>query len=166
MLVLYDDWIKVFKTFLSGRKWLEGLGYGFLLLVIGSTISLIFNLIRPSNENLNQQNIEGIVDLYPLISVLVFGIIGPIFEELTYRAGLFNILNRWNKVLAYLGTSIFFGLIHFNLSGDIVGELINLPSYIVSGLLLCYFYDYGGFGAACIAHITNNLVGILIQIIL
>ena len=125
------------------------------------------NLIHPSGSNNNEEGITSITTLFPVLSLLIFGIIGPFVEEITYRVGLFNLLRKWNRVLAYLGTALIFGLIHFDFKAtDIVTEFINLPSYVVSGLLLCYFYEYAGFEASFLAHVTNNVFAISAQIIL
>lgn len=161
------DITKFFKDFKENKTLLYGLGFGFLLMIASSTVSSLMNLIRDSGVNDNEAAIDSITTSFPLLSLIIFGILGPICEEFTYRLGLFTLLKRWNRVAAYILTAVIFGFIHFNfLSGDIVGELINIPSYIVAGVLLCYFYDYKGIGASMIAHITNNFIAIGLQILL
>ena len=151
-------------------RWLEGLGFGFFLMIVSSAVTIIFRLFDQSTgSNANEQGVDAITTSYPILSLLIFGIVGPICEELTYRAGLFTAIKKYNRIFAYIGTAVIFGLIHFDFSSfgtpSLISELINIPSYIVSGLLLCYFYDYKGIGASTIAHITNNFIAILVQII-
>ena len=117
--------------------------------------------------NQNEAAIDSTTSLFPFLSIIIFGILGPICEEFTYRVGLFSIIKRYNRILAYVITALFFGLIHFTFSpSTIVNELINLPSYMVAGLLLCYFYDYKGIGTSTVAHVANNLFALLMQLIL
>ena len=136
-------------------------------MIVSSAVTSFMNLFQQAGVNANEASIDSTTSLYPFLSIVIFGIVGPICEEFTYRVGLFTFIKKYNRVAAYLITALVFGLLHFTFNIDtIVTELINLPSYIVSGLLLCYFYDYKGFGASTIAHITNNLFALLMQLIL
>ncbi len=113
------------------------------------------------------------VKAVPVFSFIVFGLIGPFCEEVTYRVGLFGFLGRFNKVVAYLGTALIFGFIHFGWSaiwspaypGHLVVELINLPPYIGAGAAFCFLYDRWGFGAAFLAHATNNVFSVITSMI-
>ena len=170
VILLNKDIINYLKQFKNKMRWLEGLGFGFFLMIVSSAVTIIFRLFDQSTgSNANEQGVDAITTSYPILSLLIFGIVGPICEELTYRAGLFTAIKKYNRIFAYIGTAVIFGLIHFDFSSfgtpSLVSELINIPSYIVSGLLLCYFYDYKGIGASTIAHITNNFIAILFQII-
>ena len=170
VIILNKDIINYLKQFKNKMHWLEGLGFGFFLMIVSSAVTIIFRLFDQSTgSNANEQGVDAITTSYPILSLLIFGIVGPICEELTYRAGLFTAIKKYNRIFAYIGTAVIFGLIHFDFSSfgtpSLVSELINIPSYIVSGLLLCYFYDYKGIGASTIAHITNNFIAILVQII-
>lgn len=170
VIILNKDIVTYLKQFKNKMHWLEGLGFGFFLMIVSSAVTIIFRLFDQSTgSNANEQGVDAITTSYPILSLLIFGIVGPICEELTYRAGLFTAIKKYNRVLAYIGTAVIFGLIHFDFTSfgkpSLISELINIPSYIVSGLLLCYFYDYKGIGASTIAHITNNFIAILVQII-
>ena len=73
-----------------------------------------------------------------------------------------------NVFLAYIVTSLVFGLIHFNFfaTGDaLINELLNLPSYVISGFLLTLAYDKFGFACSSVAHIVNNLFSIVVSMI-
>ena len=166
-IVLNNDITKFFKEFKDKYTWIYGLAFGFLLMLASSAVTSLMQLFKETGVNNNEASIDATTSLFPFLSILIFGILGPICEEFTYRAGLFSIIKRYNRALAYVVTALFFGFIHFtfNLS-TIVDELINLPSYIVAGLLLCYFYDYKGIGASTVAHITNNLFALIMQLLL
>ena len=170
LIILNFDLDKFYKSFKSKTLALDGIGFGFFLMIVSSAVTLLFRFFDTSTgSNANEQGVDAITDIYPVLSLLIFGIIGPICEELTYRAGLFTAIKKYNRTAAYIVTAIIFGLIHFDFGSiggeNFVSELINIPSYIVSGLLLCYFYDYKGIGVSTVAHVTNNFIAILVQIL-
>ena len=166
-LILSNNSNQFFKEFANKWTWIYGLGFGFLLMLASSAVTAFMNLFQQVGENANESAIDSITTSFPVLSVIVFGFLGPICEEFTYRVGLFSFLKKYNRIAAYLGTAIVFGFLHFTFNpSTIITELINLPSYIVAGLLLCYFYDYKGIGASTVAHMTNNLFAIISQLVL
>lgn len=166
-LVLSKDSLKYLKEFAHLDSWLYGVAFGFLLMLASSAVTSFMQLFQQTGSNANENSIDSITTSFPVLSLLVFGIIGPVCEEFTYRIGLFTLVKKYNRALAYIATSVVFGLLHFSFNmQNIVTELINLPSYIVAGLLLCYFYDYKGIGASTVAHVSNNLFALLTQIIM
>lgn len=166
ILVLFKDNIKILLDFKNSKL---NLLWGFLMGIGIIIISFLYNFLvslAGKGSNDNQENIVSIVNLYPVAAVLVFGILGPICEEFTYRLGFFSVLKKVNKYLAYVVVAVFFGFIHFNASSeDLINELINLPNYIIAGVALCFTYDMFGLPASITAHVLNNLVGV-IQILL
>lgn len=166
-LILSNNSNQFFKEFANKWTWIYGLGFGFLLMIASSAVTAFMNLFQQVGENANESAIDSITTSFPVLSVIVFGLLGPICEEFTFRVGLFSFLKKYNRIAAYLGTAIVFGFLHFTFNpSTIITELINLPSYIVAGLLLCYFYDYKGIGASTVAHMTNNLFAIISQLVL
>ena len=146
------------------------IGWAYLFGAIGFTVltsmsfftSFIIQLIRPgAGSGGNQSAVVELVLNYPLISVFIIGIIGPICEELTYRVGLFTLLRRVHPILAYAVTALLFGFIHFDFtSQDIVLEFLYLPNYIFAGLCFSFLYEKKGFAASSFAHILNNMFSI------
>ncbi len=162
--------IKYFNCFKSSfnkiAPYLWGLLGGVVLIITSFAYSKIINLIHPMNENDNQSAVVDMITLLPITSIIVLGIIGPICEELTYRVGLFNFFLRIKPWVAYIVSILIFGLIHFNIrSKDIVNELLNLPSYMIAGGILSFFYHKFGLASSTTAHITNNLFSVIINII-
>ena len=152
---------KGFKKFLFDPK---GYYFGLAFMVGLFILSMILNLITANiteEVNDNQNAIELYVRNYPVISLLIFGVIGPIVEEFTYRVGLFSCLRRLNRVLAYAVTIIVFGLIHFSFdSKDLLVELANLPSYLLAGAMFSLAYDVKGPMCSITAHIAYNLTSL------
>jgi membrane protease YdiL (CAAX protease family) len=113
-------------------------------------------------DNQNQAAIVRLVKDSPIISLVTFGLLGPIVEEWTYRLGLFQYLKSRNKWFAYLLTLTIFGLIHFDFtSTNLTNELLNLPIYLVAGAWFCFLYDRFGLQVAMSTHIFNNLLSVM-----
>jgi membrane protease YdiL (CAAX protease family) len=113
-----------------------------------------------ASSNDNQQAAVELMGRFPIFGFFIVSIVGPILEEITYRLGLFSLGAKYKKWLGYVLSIVFFALIHINfVSKDIVAELINLPTYMVCGVVLGLAYDKFGFATSVTAHITNNLIG-------
>ena len=129
--------------------------------------SFILSLLV-KNVNENEQAVRTYTTMFPVLSIIVLGILGPVCEELTYRVGLFSFFRRINRILAYVVSTIVFALIHFNFQTDpeaLLIELQNLPFYLFAGFAFSYLYDRYGFAASLTAHILNNLVSVTLSII-
>jgi membrane protease YdiL (CAAX protease family) len=101
----------------------------------------------------------------PYLSLLVLGLVGPFCEELAYRVGLFGLTRRVNIYLAYFVASVVFGLIHMH-DFTSVNEWLSFPDYLVAGAVLAVTYEKFGFGASYIAHATNNVFSLLVEMVL
>lgn len=144
------------------------------MIVFNNIYAIILNFIKtPVVDNVNETNVVSLTTMYPVASIIFFGFIGPICEELTYRVGLFSLCNKKSKVFAYLIAMIVFAFIHFNFdalltkninTGLVVNELLNLPYYLFAGFAFAFTYDHYGFEASVTAHITNNLISLLASI--
>lgn len=159
-LFIWKDWKRIGKLFKNGMTYLGfALGVGLL------GLSLLWSFVVTSlgfGENANQSTLVELVRHYPALSIIFFVFIGPAIEELAYRLGLFTFLKRVHTAVAYVGTALVFALIHFDFTNiGSATEWINLPSYLISGLMLSFAYDRFGIGASYFAHLTNNLVAVL-----
>jgi membrane protease YdiL (CAAX protease family) len=147
---------------LSGQWWL-GLPFTFAILLTSfGLVSLYGALGIQLDDNQNQAAIVRLVKDSPIISLITFGLLGPIVEEWTYRLGLFQFLKSRNKWIAYFVTLSIFGLIHFNFtSTNLTNELLNLPIYLVAGAWFCFLYDRFGLQVAMASHIFNNVLSVM-----
>lgn len=154
---------KLFKSFKNWKPYVAGICCFFAILIAGVIYSLFLQLIGVKiTGNENQQAIDSTSAKYPLTALVIFGLIGPICEELTYRVGLFSFLKRISKWLAYPITIIVFALIHFNFDpATLTNELINLPYYLFAGFALTFTYDKFGFAGSLTAHVLNNVVSLI-----
>ena len=130
------------------------------------TIS-IFNLNEVGNEN--QVAVVDMITKTPFLAFFIIVILAPLVEEFAYRYSLFGGLLKKNKILAYIVSAFVFMAMHAILSlmsysgHELVKQLIALPPYAFSGLVLCYIYDKSGYlGSSILAHVLNNLIGYLL----
>lgn len=166
--IVFVDIPKQVQIFKKWQNYLIGIGLGIAIILFDIFYTTILVQTYPDySVGGNEEAVRGIIDLLPISSVFVLGIIGPICEELTYRVGLFGALNKVNKVLAYVVSTLVFASIHFRFNApNIFVELANLPAYVVSGAILAFAYDKWSFTGSMSAHITNNLYAVIGNIIL
>lgn len=174
--IVWSSWKEIFKSFTFPWAALIGL-LGFAATIVCNVVysltvgSLLTWLGIDLSANTNESTIRSIVAVYPWVSLLLFGFLGPICEELTYRVGLFGILSRINKPVAYLLSALIFGLIHFdfacfgNGSTAIIIEFYNLPQYLGAGALMALIYDFGGFAGSLTTHTINNVYSVVMTIL-
>ncbi len=154
------------KKFSNWKNDLLGIAFGVALILFTIGYNLIISQFIDPGTNANEVAAESMIKAFPVLSIVVLGLLGPICEEITYRYGLFSLLDKKSKILAYIITPIVFALIHFDFTGDMVVELLNLPTYLIAGLGLCFVYDKFGFNASVIAHVVNNMYAIIVTLIL
>ena len=176
--ILWKDWKKIFNSFKGWRTYVFGLAGLGAIFVFSNFWSIIIQLLQIDvSDNINQSSAVNLVVTYPLLSIIVIGVIGPLCEELAYRAGLFSFLKRINSIFAYVISALIFALIHFDFNSIIVGietsnwgilinELINLPPYIFAGLTFTFLFEKFGFGCGLFAHILNNVYSIFATLLL
>lgn len=170
LAILWNDIFPLAKEFKKIRPFIYGIGYGLLITAVTIGYSLLLKACGVQfSDNGNESAVSTYMIAYPILSVLIFVLLGPIVEELVYRVGLFTFLYRINKYLAYVVAALVFGLIHmsfnFNDMNVFLNELINIPSYIFAGVALCYIYSKEGFACSTYAHITNNLVAFIATLV-
>ena len=160
--------VDVKKLKVDFKKWqniLIGLGFGIVMIVIPIIYTTVVSLFYEYSINDNESSLRAIIKVYPVASVFIFAIVGPVCEELTYRVGLFGSLSKI-KWLAYVITILVFAFAHFSFtSKHIIDELVNLPIYLISGAIMAIAYDKFGFLASTTAHIANNLYAVIGTII-
>ena len=165
VVLLFPRLKVILKKFLDWKGDLLGLAFGAGIILATIVYNVVITQFIELPVNANEEAAETMIVTFPILSILVLGILGPICEEITYRYGLFSLLDKKSKVLAYILTPIIFAIIHFDFTGDLFIELLNLPSYIIAGIGLCFAYDKFGFHTAVIAHVTNNLYAIIVTLL-
>ena len=155
------------KSFKNKKAYLGAL----LAFVIVYAFNIFYSVLLAGlgakvESNNNEATLDSIIKVYPLVSIIVFGFIGPVCEELTYRVGFFDFFKRKNRILAYVATIIIFTLIHFDFGAEtMTNELLNIPYYAAAAFAFTFAYDQYGFAASVTAHVANNLFSVITEII-
>ncbi len=143
-------------------------GLAIALLMLGATIiyGLISTILYPHESNNNQLSLESAFSMAPFLSFFSIVIFAPVCEELTYRAGLFGLIAKKSRIAAYIVTVLVFALIHFDFTAeDIINELVNLPSYLIGAVFLCYAYDRrNNIFTSIFAHMIYNGIQFLMML--
>ena len=167
LILVSSDFDEFLKSFKSWKPYIAGLvGFGAIMM-----FNITYNIILSAtglvvSDNANEESLNSIVTSFPFLSLFIFGIVGPIVEEITYRVGLFSFLRRISRVLAYIVTIIVFTLIHFNFSGEnLINELLNIPFYAFAAITFTLIYEKFGFAGSMCAHVTNNLFSVGLTIL-
>ena len=140
----------------------EGVLFGFLLLILLNDISIFYNA-----RDIYQSNL--LLNLYLCIGA-------GIWEEILFRLLLFssmykflNIVFKKDKIfplfLSFLLSSILFSLFHYIGNN---ADIFNFNTFIIrsiGGLLLCILYYYRGFGIAVISHISYDFILVSLPLI-
>ena len=149
----------------------KGIGYGFGLLMISYIWGIISSFISPDiTTNENESSIRTIISTLPIAAFLFVVVFAPVTEEITYRLGIFHNIKKKNRYAAYIATALIFCAIHVSWESfsdmskaEVINELLNFPSYILSGAYLCYVYEKeDNLLSSTIAHMTNNGVAFLL----
>ena len=161
LLIANKDLLKIIKSFKQWQSYLAGaICFASIIafnIVYGNIVAI---LKTPVSDNANQAALETMDAAFPVISMVIFGFVGPICEELTYRVGLFSLLKRKNRFVAYFVTIIVFALIHFNYTTNtekLINEILNLPYYMFAAFAFSFTYDHFGFAGSVTGHIINNV---------
>lgn len=167
LFITYSDLLKQLKSFKQWQSYLAGV---VCLLSIYAFNFIYGNLIRlipmPVTDNVNETAVVSLQNLYPILSLIIFGFIAPICEELTYRTGLFSLMKRKSRKLAYIVTIAVFTLIHSNFTyANFFNELLNLPYYAYAAFAFCFTYEHFGFAGSLIPHILNNTISCILIIL-
>lgn len=164
-LILIPHWKVVLNKFKIGFAYLFGLAGYAVLIAFSIGYGYLVEFLKPGSQGGNQAAVSSMVVNYPLISILILGLIGPICEEVAYRLGLFTLLRRIHPALAYASTALIFGMIHFDFTApDLSVEFLLQVDYIFAGLVFSFLYEKKGFAASTFAHVLNNMMSILLII--
>ena len=157
LALLFPRLMILVLKFKNWKNVIIGAIFGLLLVRIDVVYSYAISSVIDLETNTNQLMAEQMIIAYPALSIMVLGLLGPICEEFTYRYGLFSFISKKSKLLAYIVVPIVFAFIHFDFTGNMAMEFLNLPSYLIAGVILSFVYDKYGFEGALTAHIVNNM---------
>ncbi len=157
---LIDDFKNFKKDYIrvALKNWIIGLG-----------IMLIANIIISNFGGLatNEEANRTVLQAYPISSIISMVIIGPLVEEITFRASFKKAFDKWYTFA--LVTALLFGTAHiqnyfitFN-----IHELLYLLPYSSLGFFFAKaFYETNNIYTSYIAHVIHNGMCVLLLLIL
>ena len=137
------------------------LGYGLLMAANLLVSILVYALMPEANPNN-----EAILDLAKadrgrILAITI--VLAPLLEELIFRGGIFGLLRRWNRWLAYVVCILVFGIYHvwhYALSDPLA--LLYLLQYLPAGYVLCRSYEKTEcIWTSILLHMLNNSISLL-----
>lgn len=138
------------------------LGYA-LLMAANLLLAILLSPLLPQ-ENPNNEAILDLIkaDRGRILAITV--VLAPLLEELIFRGGIFGLLRRWNRLLAYGLCMLVFGLYHtwqYALSDP--SFWIWLLQYLPAGYLLCRSYEKTEcIWTSILLHVLNNSFSLLL----
>ena len=151
MILISRRVLKKIKEGVKVKALLHGFLYALLLYFVSIVVSVITSIIFGEVEtNANQSSIQLLMLQSPGLGFFFVVIAAPIIEELIFRYYLFGPLSKKNIALAFIITSLGFGLIHMFSSfasyaaggelSDLLNDLKTLPDYVIAGAIFCFIY--------------------------
>lgn len=112
---------------------------------------------NPNNEAVTEMAMRN---SGPAAATIIF--LAPIVEECIFRAGLFGLVRKYNRVAAYIVTALVFSLYHiWGYALDDPSNWIYLIQYIPVTLLLCRTYEKtNSIWGSIFFHMTINYVSL------
>ena len=136
------------------------------MLLFNILFSMLIAQVTDAAENLNNEGVQALVDVGygPMKAALVY--LGPLCEEMIFRAGLFGTLRKRNRLLAYAVSMLAFSLYH--VWGYALADptyWIFLLQYLPAGWLLarCYERTNTIWGSVFFHMLTNGMALSLYQ---
>jgi membrane protease YdiL (CAAX protease family) len=174
VIIMIPDLFRELKKIKGNAKCLILVPIGvFLTLGVGAILwdtvimQIILSALDISLNNANDDLVGGMIKNHPVIMSLMVCIHGPIIEEILYRYTAFGILYKKNRFLAYLVSALLFGLQHVIVAAVWGGnpiQFLNMPGYIISGIIFAFLYSKSKTLAVPIfVHMIGNTLGTLLM---
>ena len=134
---LREDFKNIKKDFnknmdIAVKTWILGI----IVMVVSNLIIGIF--IRKATAG-NEEAVQGLIKGSAYLSVITFGIIGPMVEELVFRKSFKEVFK--NGALFILASGLIFGGLHVVLSLTSAWDLFYLIPYCSLGIAFAYIYQ-------------------------
>ncbi len=128
---------------------------------LGIALIMYWSVSAIIGQPQNQMEVYKDLNTIPLyISIIIFVILGPFFEELIFRGFILKGVFKGHLLIGYIVSSVLFGLLHGPTS---IGEFII---YFGLGLLFGALYlKTNRLEVAIVAHGLNNFIHILIYLV-
>ncbi len=136
------------------KNWILGLG----IMAIFNILISMFIKGMATNESLNRD----LLFKYPLSNIISMIFLGPISEEITFRASFKKAFD--NKYLFCIVTGLIFGLAHVIVDISLTQILYIIPYGALGFFMAKAFYETDNIYASLIMHVIHN--GICVALLL
>lgn len=165
-LIYKKELIKEFKIFKN--KLSDNIDIGFKYWMIGLVGMMISNLLiiiifKSSGAN-NEQAVQNMINIAPLLMIIDAGIIAPIIEEILFRKTFKNVIK--SKLTFILIAGIFFAYLHVA-SATTLSQFIYIIPYSSLGISFALMYTKTDtvFTSICM-HALHNTILTLFSILI
>ena len=154
---LYEDFISFKKEYtnIAIKNWLIGL----CIMMIANIIITTFTQDIAANESANRE----LLTKYPISNMISMIIIGPMLEEITFRASFKKAFNKWYTFAIITG--LIFGFMHiaeFNLL-----EFLFIIPYGALGFFFAKaYYETDNIYTSFIAHMIHNAMCVFLILLM
>lgn len=174
VMVMIPDIIREAKKFGDNKKSLLWIPLDAAMVIVLQGIlwdrvlkGMITSAAGITLDNANTDKVFELVMKSPIFMGIMACVYGPVLEELLYRYTAFGVLYEKNKFSAYAVSTLLFGIQHVaeaGLWGGDTIQLMNMPGYIIAGLIFAFLYAKTK--NICVpigAHILANSFGLLMM---
>lgn len=143
------------------------IGYFLMLLgseLVGWVLELLQNWLRPEgNPNQEALTLLAAQDRGKILAISLF--LAPLVEELIFRGGVYGLLRRRSRVLAYAGCILLFSVYHvWQYALTEPRNWLYLLQYLPSSYVLCRCYEKTEtIWAPLLFHMLNNALALLVM---
>ena len=160
------DVIKYLKDFKKNKS--NIIDKGFSYWIIGLIIMMVSNFLImkyvPMANPGNEQKVQEIIKVLPLISFINIGILGPIVEEFAFRKTLYDLFK--NKDIFVITSGVIFGFMHIIASFTSGWDFLFIIPYGALGICLAMMYkNTKNLLTPMMMHMIHNMILTLISIV-
>ncbi|MCM1052576.1 MAG: CPBP family intramembrane metalloprotease [Ruminococcus sp.] len=150
--------IKDFKEFkkdninVAFRNWLIGLG---VMIISNLIITMIVGNIA-ANESANRELLTN----YPISNIITMVFVGPLIEEITFRASFQKGFDKWYTFALFTG--LIFGAAHILTDFSLLGLLFIIPYGALGFFFGKAMYETNNIYTSTLAHVIHNGMCVLL----
>lgn len=166
LVVVTTPWKKWFPSWKYLRfDWKKIVAYWVLIYSTNIILASIYLSLGIDGMGGNQEAIDDMVMMYPVLMGIAVVILAPLVEEVMFRFFIFGFLKRYNIWLAFAVSSFAFGLVH--VIQDLANSWMFIFIYFSMGWLLALSYHHHKrLLIPILVHALNNLVGYVIMLLM
>lgn len=114
--------------------------------------------LNPDYQSLNEHSVAELLEKFPaLLSIIAFGIMGPVTEEAVFRLAPISLVEKTGKkMLAVLAAAVLFMLVHLH-AFTVEEFLYNLPHFVTGVVYGTALVLSRNATIPILLHIMNNL---------